>query len=248
MIHTNFNNQLSATSAMQRFIITTSDKLKQNADYKKVAQIISKLIESGVTFAAKGYCISMSDIVYTLLKQNGIPCKILECHLAITSKVSNEVFCVGFDGLKETPDRADTHVIVITETEIPMIIDVSIAHLLPNNIQGVIDEVCYGQEDIFANIHNDLVALTYQKKKESSIPMLHQRSIVDRIQTDINIFKSLKMLKYIVIVALTISLINAGRGFYDFYKVYGDHDINWGPAGIDRIIEKIDALTKKLDK
>ena len=166
MTYTNHQNQFSAVSAMQNYVITTDEKLKQSSDYKKVATIIYKLIEGGVTFAAKGYCISMSDIVYTLLKQNKIPCKIVECHLAITSKVSNQVYTMGFDGLKDDPNKADTHVVVVTETAIPMIIDVSIAHLLPNNIQGVIDTLVDDPHGIFANIDTPLAALTYQKKKE----------------------------------------------------------------------------------
>ena len=246
MTYTNYTNQFSATHAMQNYIITTSDNLKKSKSYQDVARIIYKLIEGGVTFAAKGYCISMSDIVYTLLKQNNIPCKIVECHLAITSKVDNKIYTMGFDGLKDDPNKADTHVVVVTETEIPMIIDVSIAHLLPNNIQGVIDELVDDDYGVFANIDTPLVALTYQKKKEFSIPMLHQRSIIDRIQTDVNIFKSLTFLRYIVIGALAISMLNASRGFYDFYSVYFK-DNYWGPNAIENITKKIDSIEQKID-
>ena len=232
---------------MQNYIITTNDHLKKSKDYETVARIVYKLIEGGVTFAAKGYCISMSDIVYTLLKQNNIPCKIIECHLVISNKIDSKLYTVGFDNLKEDPSKADTHVVVVTETEIPMIIDISIAHLLPNNIQGVVDLLVDDDHDgIFANISTDLVALTYQKKKEYSIPMLHQRSIVDRIQTDVNIFKTLKILKFMIVIAITVSILNASRGFYDFYSVYV-LDNYWGPNAIKNITEKLESIEKKLD-
>lgn len=234
---------------MQNYIITTSDKAKQSKEYQTVARIVYKLIESGVTFAAKGYCISMSDIVYTLLKQNNIPCKIVECHLAITSKVDNKLYTIGFDGLKDDPNKSDTHVVVVTETPVPLLIDISIAHLLPNNIQGVIDELVDDDHGgIFANIDTPMVALTYQKKKEFSIPMLHQRSIIDRIQTDVNIFNSLKFLKYMVIGAIAVSMLNASRGFYDFYQVYMTADNLWGPSGIQHISEKLDSLENKINQ
>jgi len=247
MTYTNYNNQFSATHAMQNYIITTSDRLKQSKDYHNVARVIYKLIEGGVTFAAKGYCISMSDIVYTLLRQNNIPCKIVECHLAITSKVDNKIYTMGFDGLKDDPNKSDTHVVVVTETEVPMIIDVSIAHLLPNNIQGVVDELVDDPYGIFANVNTDLVGLTYQKKKEFTIPMLHQRSIIDRIQTDVSIFNSLKYLKYMIVGAICISLLNASRGFYDFYSVYV-LDNYWGPKAIETIHKNVLEIEKKLDK
>jgi hypothetical protein len=247
MTYTNHTNQFSAASAMHNYIITTDNELKKTSDYKKVALIVHKLIEGGVTFAAKGYCISMSDIIYTLLKQNKIPCKIVECHLAITSKVNNQIYTVGFDGLKDDPNKADTHVVVVTETEIPMVIDVSIAHLLPNNIQGVIDKVIDDEHGVFANIDTQMVALTYQKKKEFSIPMLHQRSIVDRIQTDVNIFKSLKALKIMIIIALSVSTLNATRGFYDFYLIYEAQN-DWGPNSIREIIKKVDSISVEVQK
>jgi len=246
MTYTN-NNHFSATHAMKNYIITTSDRLQNDKDYKNILMIIKKLIEGGVTFAAKGYCISMSDIVYTLLKQNNIPCKIIECHLAISSKINNQIYTMGFDGLKDDPNKSDTHVVVVTETEIPMIIDVSIAHLLPNNIQGVIVELVDDDHGgVFANINNDMVALTYQKKKNFSIPMLHQRSIIDRIQTDVNIFKSLKTLKIFIICALIISSINLSRGMIDFYSVYYLENF-WGPNAVRGLTEKIDSLDQKLD-
>ena len=241
-------NLFSATHAMQNFIITTSEELKKDSDYKKVANIIYKLIEGGITFAAKGYCISVADIVYTLLKQNNIPCKILECHLAITNKIEDKVYAMGFDDLKDILTKADTHVVVVTETKIPMVIDVSIAHMLPNNIQGIIDILVDDNHGgIFANIDTPFISLTYQRKKQNSIPMLHERSILNRINTDIKIFNSLKYLKYIVIGALLISLLNASRGFYDFYSVYIKNNY-WGPNAIRHITEKVEAIEKKIDQ
>ena len=92
--YTNFNSSFSASTAISDFIITTSEKLKTNSDYIKILKIITKLIEGGTTFMGKGYCISMADIVYTLLKQNDIPCRIVECTLTITDKQKDEIYAV----------------------------------------------------------------------------------------------------------------------------------------------------------
>ncbi len=233
---------------MKNYVITSNEALKKTNDYKKVAGLIYKLIEGGVTFVGKGYCISMSDIVYTVLKQNGIPCKIVECHLTITNKTTDQIYNMGFDGLKDDPNKADTHVVVVTETETPMIIDVSIAHLLPNNIQGVIDSLVDDDHGIFANVVCPLAALTYQAKKAYSIPMLHQRSIIDRIKTDVDIFKSLRYLKIMIIGAIVISTLNACRGFYDFYLVYVNTENNWGPTVVKNIYEKVDSIENKINQ
>jgi len=248
MTFTNYNSEFNAAQAMKNYVITSDEALKQTEDYKKVAKLIFKLVESGVTFVGKGYCISMSDIVYTVLKQNGIPCKIVECHLTITNKTTDQIYNMGFDGLKDDPNKSDTHVVVVTQTEHPMVIDVSIAHLLPNNIQGVIDSLVNDDHGIFANSITPLVALTYQNKKTYSIPMLHERSIVDRIKTDVDIFKSLRFLKIMIICAVTVSLLNASRGFYDFYLVYVNTENHWGPTVVKNIYEKVDSIENKIQQ
>lgn len=235
----------SARSAMQDYIITTSDKLKNTDEYKTVVNLIYRLMESGVTYAAKGYCISMSDIVYTILKQNNIPCRIVECQLTVTNNASKQLYVVGFKGLKDSQDRADTHVVVVTETEVPMLIDVSISHLLPNNLQGVIDEVQDGS-DILANIHSIHSNLTYQQKTTFSIPLLHQMSIVDRIKTDTTLMKTMSRLKVFLYVLLLVSSFNALRGLVDFYLVYGAKNY-WGPETTREIYNNIQIINDKLD-
>lgn len=248
MTFTNYNSEFNASQAMKSYIITNDEALKKTNEYKKISKLIFKLVENGSTFVGKGYCISMSDIVYTILKQNNIPCKIVECHLTITNKTTDEIYNMGFDGLKDDPNKADTHVVVVTQTEHPMVIDVSIAHLLPNNLQGVIDSLVDDEYGIFADTKNDLVALTYQNKKTYSIPMLHQRSIIDRIKTDVDIFKSLNLLKIMIYFAITISFLNASRGFYDFYQVYINEENNWGPSGIAKVMDRVSINSERIGR
>lgn len=242
------NGDVSARGAMSNFILTSNDELKKTEDYKKVSDVIFRLMETGVTHAARGYCVSMSDIVYTMLTQLNIPCKIVECGLTIDIKSTNQLYVVGYDNLKDKPDGADTHVVVVTQTEIPMIIDVSISHLLPNRLQGVIDSCCVDSNGVIANINNGDVYLTYKEKKKFTLPMMHQLSIVDRIKTDVSIFNNIKFIKSLVVVALCISTINAARGLYDFYTVHVVQDNYWGPSAIKVIDDKVNRIIEKLDK
>lgn len=248
MEHNQFQSHHSAHAAMRNYILTTNEQLKSDPTYRKVADLIFRLVQAGVTQAGKGYCISMSDVVYTLLKQNNIPCRIVECSLTVTNKVANQIWVMGYDGLKEADNKADSHVVVVTETDIPMIIDISIAHLLPNNVQGVIDVLLDTSDDgIFVNIDHPMVALTYKYQNKFTVPMLHQQSIVDRIRTDVKMLNSIKTLKVMIVIALSVSLLNASRGFYDFYSVY-ILDNYWGPRAIKYISDKVDRLDSKLDK
>jgi len=230
----------SAKSAMSNFILTTDQNLKKTSDYEKVCRVIFRLMESGVTFAAKGYCISMSDIVYTLLNQVGIKCRIVECAVTINNKQDNKLYVVGYDNLKDVEHCEDTHVVVVTETEVPMIIDVSIAHLLPNNLQGIIDSL--QNSEILANINTNFVDLTYKEKTNFKIPLLHQTSIVDRIKTDMFIFDNIKVLKSLVVIALLVSSFNAIRGLFEYYEVYVNSTNDWGPVAVKSINERLDKI------
>lgn len=240
--------KFSQNSLIEKFIITSDESVKSTKVYKDISKIIYRLIENGLVHAGKGYCISMADIIYTLLIQNKIPCKIVECQLTYTNKETNNTMIVGFEDFKGDDSQVDTHVVIVTATEPAILIDMSVLHLLPNNLQGVIDTVKIGDHGILANIDTHRVQLTYQEKRKKTIPLLHQKSIIDRINTDITIFKNLRMLKIVIFVALIISTLNASRGLYDYYLVYVDKTNFWGPKTTKEIYNKISSIEEKLNK
>lgn len=246
MQNINFNTKYSAQNYMHNYVVTTDEQLKKTKEYETVSNIIFNLMQGGIIHLGKGYCISLSDMIYTILKQNNIPCKIVECQLTLSNKQENKVEMVGFDSFagRDITKGHDTHVVVVTETEHPMIIDMSISHMLPNNIQGVIDSVKKEDNRVIAHIVTENVLLTYQEKKVNTIPVLHQKSIIDRIQTDLTLFSSIKKLKFLIFLAIFISLLNASRGFYDFYMVYFEQN-DWGPTAIQKINQKLDILLNR---
>ena len=242
----NYKSEFNATSAISNFIISEDLNYKNRQDFKQIIKIISKLIEGGVTFVGKGYCISMADIVYTLLIQNNIPCKIIECSLTITDKTKDQVYVVGFDGLTDDTTKTDNHVVIVTKTEIPYVIDTSIAHLLPNDMQAVVSLASDSGNDIFANVQTETINLTYKSKKDNKLPLFHQRSIIDRIETDNKIFKGISTLKIIIVVAVLISFLNASRGFYDLYMTF--YSLESGFSRIERRLNEIDKRGDYLDQ
>jgi hypothetical protein len=71
--------------------------------------------------------------------------------------------------------------------------------------------------------------LLYKQKTNQKIGEVYYKTFVDRINTDNKIFKSLNLLKILVVVALTISALNFTRGAYDFYQTFINDSNSWGP-------------------
>jgi hypothetical protein len=238
------DSAFSARSAVKSLIATSSEDLKKTEDYQTVTRLISRLIESGVVFMGQGYCISMSDILYTLLMQHDIKCRMVECQLAITHKKDDAIWLIGFDNQKsgELKNEVDTHVVIVTDTEIPMLIDLSISHKLPEDMNAIIDAVELKDNRVIATINHPGVSLIYQERERFKLPLLHQTSIVDRIKTDKKIFKDIKFLMFLVVFSVSVSSINLIRGTYDFYKV---HVAQQG-ASADEIKKRINRLEKMM--
>lgn len=210
---TNFNEH-SAINKAKSVIITNDEEIKKTKEYQKVKEIISQLIESGLTKMGEGYCISVSDIIFNLLNQNDIKCHLLECQLSIVDKKTKNTFLVGYNVSfqQNSHSRVSTHVVVVTDTEIPLVIDASIAHRLPSGMQVIIDKFSDRENKVFAELEHDNVGFIYQEKKNGiGIPQLHQISILERINTDKKIFKeinTLKILNYIGIFLSSFAMIN----------------------------------------
>lgn len=204
-----YNNNFAAPAKQGGSIVTTSDVLYASEDYKKVRGICERLLESGLGAMGEGYCISVSDIIFNMLQQNGIKCHLVEVTLsAVDAKGST--YMVGFQtgGLDGKPDvtKVSTHVVVVTDTEIPMIIDMSIAHRLPDNYQCIIDKAFNQGDKVICNIEFQKWHYIYQEKKDGvNLPQLHQMSILDRIATDKKVFNEMKSLKLLNMIGIGLS-------------------------------------------
>jgi hypothetical protein len=199
-------------SVIARQNILTSADVKKDPTYIKICGLIEKLILNGVPIMGQGYCISVSDVVQNFLMQSGIPCRLVEVQVSIQDKATGHIEIVGFDNPSKTfefniDSTIDTHVIVVTETEIPFLIDCSIAHLLPKKSTEVIVDVINGTKNKDLAILNfDKQIVTYQEKKKTKIPRLHQSSIINRIATDQRIFKEIGILKKLNYIGIGLSL------------------------------------------
>ena len=197
------------TKANNSIIVNGKDDLEKTADYKKVKELMERLIESGLTKMGEGYCISVSDIVLNMLQHDDIKCHLMEVQLSLLNKKDGTTHMVGFHTTfqQNSHTRVSTHVIIVTDTEIPMLIDMSIAHKLPNGMQAILSKVENEGSKVCATVEFQDTKLIYQEKKHGDVgyPQLHQISILDRISTDKKIFDSLKTLKTLNYVGIGLS-------------------------------------------
>jgi hypothetical protein len=228
--------------------LTTSERIKNTEDYKKIKSVLDRMDRTSLIWIGRGQCLSMSDVICTALHQVGIKSKMVECQVVVTNNniSPSESVTVGFDTSNQ-PGQIDTHVVCITDTQIPMVIDASISYLLPEQKKIVIEEVVSENNRIFCDVQSSGFHLTYQQKTTNKVVFEHQRSILERIQTDNTIFSNLKYLKILVAVALTVSSINAMRGFYDFYQKYYSSESLIGVSVNEEVLQKLNQIEKKLE-
>lgn len=211
---------------------TTDDEiLLQDKDYQIIITIIHDLWNSDIIQRGSGQCYSMSDIVSKLLKLNGIDCYLEECSLMILKKDPPELHLVGYPGAdqKNSIETVQTHVVCITKTKNPILIDLSISHF----IEGIpyICERIVGDNNVeisnfeFSNSH-----FKYSRRSHTQVPLLHQQSIVDRILTDRKIFSSIDKITKVLIGVAIITSLNFIRGIYDFNQKYIIKDNGFGPS------------------
>jgi len=232
-------------------ILSSMDDKIHTSESKTIFNTVNRMIDSGLVSAGSGHCISMCDIIKSQLSLQNIESKIVEVSLTIGYFESQPPTFkhIGFDGLKAKNSEIDTHVVLVTSTNPPILIDASISHILPYGKLALIEKLpvnsIIDNEDICFDHSSHKIKFVYKEKKNQKVPLTHQISIIERINTDKKIFDNLKFLKVLIILALVISFLNASRGLYDFYQVYFNNNF-WGPSSNEKIINKIETIEELL--
>lgn len=228
----------------KKFWETDDDELKKSKEYKLILESIDELESLGVLERTTGYCIATTDIVSKLLRSKGIECSIVECSLMVINKKNNRFNFVGYDDANkdESANKICSHMICITKTEIPVLIDLSVPYMVPEKpyiIERVNKDKNLDHSSIVSEYEFEHSTWSYSEKLNSQYPLLHQQNIVDRIETDIKIEKrirsnenQIKIIQNIVFAILCVSSINMIRGFYDHYQKYVIKDNGFGPNKI----------------
>ena len=191
-------------------ILTTDQSLINNREYQQISATIFRLSQSGVIHMGQGWCVSMSDMIYTLLKQQGIISRLVECQATITAYDQNQLVKVNTVGVDMAliDGAVSTHVVLVTVTDPPMIIDASIGGLLPQGYSVLIDsaEIGHRADRIFCSIDQPDFKITYQEKLTPKVPFTHQTSVIDRIVTDQKIFSDIRLLQRLNYIGIALSM------------------------------------------
>ena len=190
-------------------IITTDNSIKKSEDYMAVERSVNRVIESGVIHISAGYCVSASDMMYISLLHQGIKSHLVECQLTVTyhNQYPEKVVYIGFDSAdKAAEGTVNTHVVCVTDTNPPMLIDTSISYVLPFGKLAVIAGLSDSENRIISTSVTDVVGLTYQSKVIQTIPIAHQTSILNRIATDQKVRKDIQLLTKLTYLSLVIGL------------------------------------------
>jgi hypothetical protein len=141
----------------------TSDiALLENKDYIKVRNAVYLLIDSGFNVKYTGFCIDSSRMVMAMLAQFGIKSHLQQCCALLTrgDKVK-QLYAIGFhEDIK--PGVIDTHFVTITETDTPLLIDMSLGQLLLNEEKIILERA--ENEMILGNYTHTDYKLTYIRK------------------------------------------------------------------------------------
>jgi len=200
-------------------MVKTLDKeLAETPDYKTVQRVILDLYYGGIIQKGGGYCISMSDMIRTLLLQNGIDASLLECKLTIIKTNPPGLSLIGHHGLRKSNDFSDidTHIVCVTNTTIPMLIDLSIHDFQPGipficeRINGVNikDETDQSSDVISKYEFGNNSTWIYQTREVQRIPRQHQIGIIDRFKTDARVFDDIKWLKILSYLGVAFAVVN----------------------------------------
>lgn len=213
--------------------------------YKSVYKCFTKLWQLGILYRSAGQCLALSDLMQKFLKGEGIESELFECNLMVQNKQTDNYTFIGYEydhtvdyNCNPTDSISNgilkDHVVVITKTEIPILIDLTCS-FIDQNYPFIIQPILNTVE---GKITIDLPTSewVYSRKNHSHLPVLYQDSILNRIKKDIEIDKNLNLMlskinlinKIIIVLTITVTL-NFIRGTHDYYQKYVIKDNGWGP-------------------
>jgi hypothetical protein len=195
--------------------------LVDDPHYKTVMEIIQKLDQQGVLELSQGNCVGTCDIMQKLLNSHGIKSKIVETALTIvTLRRGQDVDYkfMGHDNLS-FPGQIDTHTVLITDTPIPMLIDLTISRWLPPGHPYVVEKVnSLDPAKISEYIlgHDGETTVTYAPKTVVRLPGISQLSMLERIANDTQTSNKIRRLSIMFWVLVAVGISNV---LFNLYQI-----------------------------
>jgi hypothetical protein len=185
----------------------SDDPLLKSPEYHKIMEVINELKKTRMLQSFNGNCIAACEILQSMLSQVGIQSRTVEVELLITRRgEKNEYLFVGFNDM-HFPGQVDTHMILITDTPQPIIIDVSIGHVLPPDRNFIIERVNQTSQS-FSEHNIENLNLIYREKKSVKFAELHQKNLIQRILTEQKQRQEFDNLRTVLVICLSVTAIN----------------------------------------
>lgn len=193
-----------------QFELTSDSAILKTPQYHKIKSIVDKLKNTNRLMNFAGNCVSTADIMQHLISHVGIPCKIIECQACLIRNdgQTQDYMFVGYDD-RQYPGQIDTHVVVITTDDSPLLIDMSLAHLLPKDRPYIVERVRKNDDpNVISEFNLENITITYTEKKMIKLPSIHQKNLLDRIMNDQKMNSTIKTLRAFVMCAVALGLVN----------------------------------------
>lgn len=189
-------------------------RLAKLPQFHKIVDILFKLHRQGILNDLRGNCITAGDMIQTALAHIGIESEIVEVQACVYLKgEKTEFFFIGYDG-NEFPNQVDTHAIVVTKnTPYPILIDTSISFLLPQHHPYIVEIAESKDVTNIAEFDFGEFKITYQPKKNVKVPLIHTKTLADRIAEEQKTRATLKKLSTFVWIVMGISVFNLVLNF-----------------------------------
>jgi len=189
--------------------VAKDDKVRKSPQFHKIIELLNKLEQGGILGRLSGNCVTASDMIQTMLAQVGIESEVIECQACIYRQgEAVEFFFLGYDDTAFA-GQVDTHLVVVTKTQVPILIDVSISHLLPYEHPFIVEGVAESKDPTtISEFEYPNFKLTYQKKKNIRVPHLHQKTLLSRFADETKTKAMLKKLGWVVWAGIALGLLN----------------------------------------
>jgi hypothetical protein len=194
---------------MSELKITNDIEIISHPQYKPIMDVIDKLQKSGIIWNLHGNCFAAADMVSTMLIQSGVDNQIVECQVSICKEENGHThFClVGYDNFSFN-GQVDTHVVVVTKTSLPVLIDLSISQYLSESHPFIVVKVDQTNPDNLCDFKFDNFRLIYQVKRNIRMATLHQKSLLDKIKKDGETTDKINFMSRAMWVIISFTIIN----------------------------------------
>lgn len=199
-------------SELQEVVIklTNDVEIEKLSYYNLIIDVISSLEKNGILNNLHGNCIAAADMITAMLHHKEIESYAVECQVSIQTKDPNGNVYYNLVGYDNTAfhGQVDTHLVIVTKTPIPILIDVSISQFLPQTHPFIIERVDNLDPNILGNYKFDNVSLLYQIKKNIRLPSIHQKTVLEKVNDEVKLKSKIKFLTMSLSIVLGITLFN----------------------------------------